>query len=162
MGRKLTAIWVCCIVLFFSGTALVAQTITGSVCGTITDASGAVVGGANVTATNTATGVATQTISNTSGLYNFQFLTLGNYTITVTAPNFDPATIGPFSLQIDQIAKIDAKLSVGKSSTTVEVASDAGAILNTENATLGTSISANSLQSMPLPGQNALYATMFV
>jgi hypothetical protein len=154
--------WVCCIALLFCGLTAVAQTITGSIRGTVTDPSGAVVAGANVTATNVATGVATQTVSDRSGLYNFQFLTLGNYTITATASGFNTTSIGPFSLQIDQIAKVDAKLSVGTASSTVKVAAGAGAILNTENATLGTSISANQLQTMPLPGQNVLYATLFV
>ena len=59
---------------------VVAQTITGSIRGTVTDPSGAVVAGANVTATNVATGVAKQTVTNSDGLYNFQFLNLGNYT----------------------------------------------------------------------------------
>ena len=61
----------------------VAQTVTGSIRGTVTDASGAVVAGANVTATNVATGVAKQTVTNSCGLYNFQFLNLGDYTIAV-------------------------------------------------------------------------------
>lgn len=162
MSRKQVVAWVCSIVLLFGGLSAVAQTITGSIRGTVTDASGAVVPGADVTATNVATNVATHATTNGSGLYNFQFLTLGDYTITATATGFNSASMGPFHLQIDQIAQINPKLSVGAAATTVKVAADAGAILNTENATLGTSISANSLQSMPLPGQNALYATMFV
>ena len=162
MTRKIAVLWLCCIILFLSGAAAVAQTITASIRGTVTDPSGAVVAGANVTATNVATGVASNTVSDKSGLYNFQFLTLGNYTITASASGFNTTSIGPFHLQIDQIAKVDAKLAVGTAATTVKVAAGAGAILNTENATLGTSISSNQLQNMPLPGLNALYATMFV
>jgi hypothetical protein len=139
-----------------------AQTITGSVRGTVTDPSGAVVAGAKVIATNVDTGVATKTVSDASGVYDIQFLNLGNYTVTITAPGFDTSSIGPFRLQIDQIAKIDAKLQVGVAATTINVAASAGAVLNTEDATLGTSLSAHALESMPLPGQNVLYATMFV
>jgi hypothetical protein len=162
MKKNLMAMWLCCIVLFLSGAAAVAQTVTASIRGTVTDPSGAVVAGANVTATNVATGVASNTVTNNSGLYNFQFLILGNYTITVSSSGFNTTSIGPFHLQIDQIAKIDAKLAVGTAATTVNVAAGAGSILNAENATLGTSISSNQLQNMPLPGLNALYATMFV
>ncbi len=162
MRKNLLTMWLCCAVLFLSGTTAFAQTITGSVRGTVTDPSGAVLAGANVTATNVATGVASNTVSNASGLYNFQFLTLGDYTITASATGFNTTSVGPFHLQIDQIAKIDAQLTVGTTSTTVKVAAGAGSILNTENATLGTSISSNQLQSMPLPGLNVLYATMFV
>jgi hypothetical protein len=140
----------------------VAQTITGSIRGTVTDPSGAVVAGANVTATNVATNVATQTVTNSDGLYNFQFLNLGDYTISASSSGFSTATIGPFRLQIDQIAKINVKLQVGAAATTVNVAAGAGALLNTENATLGTTISSNTLQNMPLNGLNANFATMFV
>jgi hypothetical protein len=160
MKRYLVAIF--CIFLLLSGAVAVAQTITGSVRGTVTDPSGAVVAGAKVTALNVDTGVATKTVSDASGVYDFQFLNLGNYTVSVTAAGFDTSTIGPFRLQIDQIAKIDAKLQLGKASTTIDVAASAGAILNTEDATLGTSLSAHALETMPLPGQNVLYATLFV
>ncbi len=162
MRKNLIAMWLCCLVLFFSGAAAVAQTITASIRGTVTDPSGAVVAGADVTATNVATNVASHTTSNKSGLYNFQFLTLGNYTVTATATGFNSTSVGPIHLQIDQIATVNPQLSVGTASTTVNVAAGAGAILNTENATLGTSISANQLQNMPLPGLNVLYASMFV
>jgi hypothetical protein len=162
MRKYFTAIWIGCIVLLLSGATLVAQTITGSVRGTVTDSSGAVISGASVTVTNVATGVATHTVTNASGLYNFQFLTLGDYTVTASAAGFNASTTSPFHLQIDQIAKVDVKLAVGSASTTVKVAAGVGSILNTENATLGTSISANQLQSMPLPGQNVLYSSMFV
>jgi hypothetical protein len=162
MKKILAAMWLCSIVLFLSCTTTFAQTTTASVRGTVTDASGAVVAGANVTVTNVGTGVATNTVTNSSGLYNVQFLILGDYTVTAAASGFNTETVGPFRLQIDQIAKIDAKLSVGTAATIVKVASSAGAILNTENATLGTSISAHALETMPLPGQNVLFAAMFV
>ncbi|MGC1781974.1 MAG: carboxypeptidase-like regulatory domain-containing protein, partial [Acidobacteriaceae bacterium] len=163
MKRNRVLAWFCCIgLLFFCTSIAVAQTITGSIRGTVTDPSGAVVAGANVTATNVATGVTSQTVTNHDGLYNFQFLNLGNYTISASASGFTTSSTSPFRLQIDQIANIDVKLTVGSASTTVKVASSAGAILNTENATLGTSISAHALETMPLPGQNPLYATMFV
>jgi hypothetical protein len=162
MSRKWTVTWLCFVILFLSGAVAMAQTITGSVRGTVTDPSGAVVAGAKVIATNVDTGVATKTVSDASGVYDIQFLNLGNYTVTITAPGFDTSSIGPFRLQIDQIAKIDAKLQVGVAATTINVAASAGAVLNTEDATLGTSLSAHALESMPLPGQNVLYATMFV
>jgi hypothetical protein len=56
-------------------------------------------------------------------LYNVGFLVLGNYTVTATAPGFETASVGPFIVQIDQIVTADAKLQVGKASTTVNVVS---------------------------------------
>ncbi len=152
----------CCLLLLSTCSVIGAQTITGSVRGTVTDPSGAVVPGAEITATNTATGVATHTTADRSGLYNIQFLPIGRYTIEATSKGFSTTSIAPFRLQIDQIAKIDVTLQVGKAATTVSVAASTAPILNTENATLGTTISSNTLQNIPLNGQNVNFATMFV
>jgi hypothetical protein len=144
------------------GGVAVAQTITGSVRGLVTDPSGAVVVGASIDAANVATGVTTHTTTDRAGLYNIQFLIIGSYTVTVRAGGFSTTTAGPFVLEIDQIAKVDLKLEVGRAATTVAVMSNAAPLLNTENATLGTSISANTLESMPLDGLNVYYAANFV
>jgi hypothetical protein len=152
-----------CMVLLLSGAVAVAQTITGSVRGTVTDPSGAVVAGAKVAVTNNATGVVTRTATDKSGLYNVGFLVLGNnYTVTITAPGFDTATVGPFIIQIDQIVTADAKMQLGKASTTVNVVGDQALLLNTENSTVSTSISATELENMPIDGLNIQEATLFV
>ena len=140
----------------------VAQTITGTVRGTITDPSGAVIAGINVTAANVATNVKTGTVTNQEGIYNIQFLPIGSYTVTVTGSGFETASIGPFALEIDQIAKIDAKLQVGNASTTVNVSSDVSPILQTQDATLESTISGNTLATLPLNGLNFQFATLFV
>ena len=162
--KKLAMIGLCCAALFSSwtGVSVLAQTITGSVRGIITDPSGAVVVGASIDAVNVATGVTHHTTSDRAGLYDIQFLTIGSYTVTAKASGFSTTTAGPFVLQIDQIAKVDLALQVGRAATTVAVMSDAAPLLNAENATLGTSISANTLESMPLDGLNVYYAANFV
>jgi hypothetical protein len=139
-----------------------AQTVTGSIRGLVTDPSGAVVSGTAITATNVNTGVKTTTTTDKAGNYNIQTLSIGSYTVTAARQGFKMTSVGPISLEIDQIAKIDMKLQVGEVSSTVEVASEAGAILQTEDASLGTTITANTLESMPLPGQNFSAATVFV
>src|ERR1700739_2151899 len=78
-----------------------AQTVTGTIRGTITDPSGAIVSGATVTATNTASAVATATKTNGTGEYSIRFLQIGQYKITVFAPGFETAKYGPFALEID-------------------------------------------------------------
>jgi hypothetical protein len=148
---------------FFAITAIAAaQTITGSVRGTVTDASGAVVAGVNVTATDAATGVTTSTVTNRAGQYNIQFLPIGSYTITMSSAGFETASIGPFTLEIDQIAKIDTKLRVGSASTTVNVSSETSPLLQTQDATLGTTISGNTMLNLPNNGLNFQFATLFV
>jgi hypothetical protein len=139
-----------------------AQTVTGSIRGMVADSSGAVIAGAKVIATNTNTGVATATTTDRSGTYDLQSLPIGSYTVTVTNPGFSVSSVGPITLEIDQIAKIDVKLQVGAVSTTLDVAADSGSVLQTEDASLGTTITANSIESLPLSGQNISSATMFV
>jgi hypothetical protein len=145
----------------FSGPVL-AQTVTGSIRGTVTDPSGAVVPGTKITATNAASGVATTTTTDRSGSYNLQSLPIGTYVVSAEKPGFKITADRPFTLEIDQIAKINMKLEIGDVTTTVEVAPDSGSILQTEDASLGTTITSNTLQSMPLPGQNFSAATVFV
>ena len=139
-----------------------AQTITGSIRGSITDPSDAAVAKTVVIATNTATGVKSSTTSDGSGLYNFQFLPIGSYTITATAAGFETAQVGPLTLEIDQIAQVNIKLQVGSVSTTVSVSADTAAILQTQNSTLGTTVSTNTIENLPLSGLNFQVAGVFV
>jgi len=144
------------------GMAAWAQTVTGSIRGTIVDQSGAVVPDAKVIAREVNTGVVTTTTTDRSGTYNFQSLRIGTYVVSGSKAGFSITKNRPFSLEIDQIAKIDIKLQVGEVTATVDVAADSGSILQTEDASLGTTITSNTLESMPLPGQNFSAATVFV
>ena len=107
MIRKAKIVWLGYIglALLLSATAAMSQTITGSVLGTVTDPSGAVIAGANVAITNVGTGIIGHSVSDKNGLYSFEFLVIGDYTVTATAPGFETASIGPFHVQIDQIAE---------------------------------------------------------
>ena len=161
-STPLSRIALCLALLLTFAASAIAQTVTGSIRGTVTDPTGAVVQAAKVTATNSNTGVATVTTTDRSGAYNIQSVPIGSYVVTATLPGFSVTSIGPFALEIDQIAKIDLKLQVGEVTTTVEIAPGSGAILQTEDASLGTTITSNTLESMPLPGQNFSAATVFV
>jgi hypothetical protein len=143
-------------------TATWAQTVTGSIRGSVMDQTGASVPRAEVSARNVNTGVVTTTVTDHSGAYNIQTLSIGTYVVSVKKAGFNTTADRPFSLEIDQIARIDLKLQVGEVTTTIDVAADSGSILQTEDASLGTTITSNTLESMPLPGQNFSAATVFV
>jgi Carboxypeptidase regulatory-like domain/TonB dependent receptor len=130
-----------------------AQTITGAVTGTVTDASGAAVSGAKVTAINTATGVTAPTETNSSGVYTLRFLPIGQYKITVEATGFDTSTAGPFALEVAQEARVDVKLVIGQVSQNV-VVSATSSILNTENPTTGETITSETATEIPLQARN--------
>ena len=138
-----------------------AQTITGSVTGTIVDASGAVVNGATVTAANLQTGVSVSTKTNVSGVYTLKFLPIGQYTVAVTASGFETSTTAPFALEVDQEARVDVKLTVGSVSANV-VVTTAAPILNTENATTGDTITAETSTEIPLQARNFSSLTSLV
>jgi hypothetical protein len=138
-----------------------AQTVTGTIRGTITDPSGAIVSGATVTATNTASGVATVTKTNGAGEYSIRFLQIGQYKIAVVASGFTTASYGPFALEIDQTAKVDIPLRIGTATTNVNVTDQMQPMLNTENATLGETFTENTIQSVPLNGRDFSQLTVY-
>src|SRR6185312_2324779 len=159
--RRFIAILSVAGMLLFAAAVTRAQTVTGSIGGTVTDASGAVVPNATVTARNIATGVQATTRSNQSGKYNFQFLPIGSYSIICNAQGFAKATAGPLTLEIDQIAKVDLMLQVGSAETTVKVSSE-GAVLQTQSSSLATTVTANTIENLPLSGNNFQVAGVFV
>ena len=148
-------------VLALAAAAGGAQTITGAITGTVTDASGAVVSGAKVTATNTATGVVTPTVTNASGSYTLNFLQIGSYKVTVEATGFTQQSTSGFTLEVSQQARIDVTLNVGGESQVVTV-TDAAPILNAENPTTGDTITAAQATELPLQARNFSSLTTLV
>ena len=137
-----------------------AQTVTGSVTGTVTDTTGAVIPKAQVTVTNTATGVSTAATTNDSGTYNVRFLPIGPYTVNLSAPGFQTQSIPAFALEINQTAKVDGKLNAGGDSTQVDV-STVAPILDTQDSSLGIAMSTNEIANLPLNGRNFSSVTLF-
>lgn len=141
------------------GSMAFAQTVTGSVTGTVTDTTGAIISGAKVAVVNVATGVTNNSATNQAGIYYIQYLRIGSYKITFSAPGFSAQVVGPFTLEIDQVAKIDAKLKVGSTSEVVTVSGGMAPILNADNATIASTITANTIENIPLNGQNFMIMT---
>ena len=124
--------------------------VTGGIAGTVTDPSGAVVPGANVTLKSSSTGE-TQTTSTTStGLYNFPLLKPGSYTVSVSQTGFH-AVSETIDVPLGQIATVNIKLAVGNTSETIEV-SGAAPLLQTEDANISTTFNEAQIGSLPTPG----------
>src|SRR5258708_5867098 len=94
--------------------AVSAQTITASITGTVSDPTGAVVPNAKVTATNVGTNLSYPASTNDSGVYNMSFLPVGQYNLTAEAAGFKKTVLGPFTLEVNQIARLDVALQVGE------------------------------------------------
>jgi hypothetical protein len=148
-------------VALFCTQTLLAQTVTGTITGVVTDPSGALVGGASVVAHNTDTGVDSSVTTNSAGLYRVQFLPIGRYEVTVDAKGFNKETIPAFQLEVLQTVTFNVKLSLGTSSEVVNV-SEASPILNTNDATLSGTFTTNTIQNFPLNGLDFSALTLYV
>ena len=125
------------LVCALAGWAL-AQTL-GEITGEVQDQSGALVPGASITVTNTATNGSRTTTANSAGLYSFPGLTPGTYQLKATAPGFQTAVTNNIELQVQQTARVDFALKLGNAAETVQVEANA-TMLTTDNATVGTVI----------------------
>jgi len=138
-----------------------AQTVTGTITGEVTDQTGAVVPGAQVVALDLDTGVNSPATTNSVGLYRIDFLPIGHYQVKVQASGFDTETLPAFSLESQQTASFNVKLRVGSSATTVDV-SAATPILNTNDAAVESTFTANTIQNFPLNGLDFSALTLYV
>src|SRR5438105_11466074 len=134
---------------------LSAQEATGRIVGVVYDQSGAVVPGAHVVATNTATHVQRGAVSDASGAYQILSLPVGSYTISVDQKGFTPVTTKPETLDINQSLKMDIKLPVGSATEVVTVETNATTV-ETLSPTIGATISSSAVQDLPLNGRNVL------
>jgi carboxypeptidase family protein/TonB-dependent receptor-like protein len=132
-----------------------AQTANSRISGTVTDASGAVVAGAKVTAKNEATGVTYTQATTGAGLYAFPSLPVGNYRITVEMSGFKTANRMGAILQVDTPLVVDVTLEVGQASEVVNV-EGAFEKLQTGNATIGNVVEQKAIENLPLNGRNPL------
>ena len=133
--------------------AAYAQYDNGSAVGTIHDASGAAIPNATVTITNNATSISTETKSNSTGDYEVPTLKIGVYTITATAPGFSDAIAQKVAVSVGGRTRIDLALSVGSTSTTVEV-SDVTLQIETESSERGQTITNYQSVALPLVSRN--------
>ncbi|HXZ31764.1 MAG TPA: TonB-dependent receptor [Terriglobales bacterium] len=131
------------------------QEATGRIVGTITDPTGAVIPGVQITVTNTATQVSRTANTNQDGYFQVLALPIGNYTIVAEHEGFRTVVIGQYKLLINQVLRVDIQLRVGATAQTVEVGAQASTV-ETVNSTLGQSVTGRTLANMPLNGRDTL------
>ncbi|MBK5291872.1 MAG: TonB-dependent receptor [Acidobacteriia bacterium] len=129
------------------------QAVTATVVGNVSDPSGAIVPKAKVTIRNQLTNQARTTETDQTGKYEFSFLAIGSYGLTVEATGFQTSQVSAFQLSVDQVARLDVRLTIGQTTEALQV--DAEAILmQTENATVGTVIDSKRVVELPLNGRS--------
>lgn len=136
-----------------------AQQVTAAITGQVTDPTGAPILGAKVTATDLKRGTEYPTTSNADGYYRLPQVAVGKYTIKVESPGFQAATQSNFTLEMNQVAKLDFQLQVGNVSQSIEVTS-AAPILQTESTQLGQVIDSRTNTTLPLATRNYVQLTL--
>jgi len=156
------ALALCCLtlaLLICGANVALAQEVTATISGTITDQSGAAISGATVTATSVERGQKYTATTNDTGLYRIPQLPVGNYDLRVEKTGFQTALMPAFTLVLNQVARIDVEMKVGQVSQTVEV-TGAAPILKTETTQVDTIIDAQTNDALPLATRNYVELTL--
>jgi hypothetical protein len=143
----------------FSHPAL-AQNDVGSIVGFVTDQSGAVVPSATVVVTNEGTGEKRTVTTDASGHYAIPNLVPTSYTLTIESKGFEKFSSGHNTLASNSTIAIDAKLTVGEATQTVEV-TDTAAFLQTQSAAVQSEVTGEQVQKQELNGRNPIYMAQF-
>lgn len=133
----------------FSARAAAQTALSGTVLGTVTDASGAAIPGAQLDLKNAGTNLVLHQGSGAQGDYTFSSVAPGNYTLTVTAPGFQRRQITGLAVQVNKSLTVNAHMVVGQQTQTVEVTADSQAELQTVDATVGNVVSEASIDKLP-------------
>ena len=131
-----------------------AQTSRGTVTGTVTDQNGAVVVGATVTITNTATNQTRTTTTNEAGLYRFDAVDLGVYDIAISATGFKPVSIRAVQVQANRATTFDVQLEVGTTAVVVDVSASTGELLQRSDSVRGGNFTPRQVTSLPTASLN--------
>ncbi len=135
------------------------QEVTANIVGTVTDPSGAPIKGATVVAMDVDRGTEFKDETNDAGTYNLLRLPVGSYIVKVTSQGFQSVEHAPFTLVLNQTARVDVQMRMGSVSATVEVISSTP-LLQTETTEVSTIIDANTNVSLPLASRNYLQLTL--
>ncbi len=131
-----------------------AQNITGSISGVVRDPTGGVVPGATVRATNRGTSAVFRAVANAEGQYAIRTIPIGVYDLWVEAAGFKKFETTGVRVQVDEVARVDAELSVGATGESVTVVGEVVTV-DTESATLKNVVDQRRIEELPLNGRNA-------
>ena len=132
---------------------LAAQTPTATITGIVKDSSGAAIPDGRVSVRNTGTNITHDTLTSKNGEYTVPLLPVGQYDVSVEAPGFKKELQSGMTLQVDQVARLDFTLMVGRATEVVEVISQAPLMTQTDSAEVGQVVDNSKVVEMPLNGR---------
>jgi hypothetical protein len=135
--------------LFAASSHLYGQQSAGSITGSVVDPAGAPIANATVTASDINRGTTWVTKTDSSGIYVFPQITVGNIQVKVEAEGFSTEVRSAFALDLNQVARVDIRMSMGKVNETISV-SAAPPLLQTVSTEVGTQLDAKATANLPL------------
>src|SRR5580700_4177314 len=135
-------------------TALVAQTFRGTILGTVTDASGAVVSGASVKVHNVNTGQDRSTQTSADGSYTVSELQIGTYTVTISQSGFQTSVTNTVAVDVGVERRVDVALKPGEVTVQVQVSGESLPQVETTTNDLGGVITAQTVENLPVNGRD--------
>lgn len=156
-----SARWLCLVLFLVVAVPAWCQIDTGTITGTVTDQSGAVVPNAKVSLTNEGTDLTVTMTTNANGSYTFSPVKIGTYTISVEATGFEKVIHPHLTVSINQSLKDDITLRPGSVTQTIEVTAAAPA-LQTQDASVGQVVNQQSINNLPLNGRNFTFLAQVV
>lgn len=161
MRTRSVRILTCILILLFLVSAAVAQKFTGTIRGTVTDPTGAVVSGATVNVVDQNTGLKRTMKAGQTGDFDFQGLPIGTYRIEGKADGFKEIVQTGLALHVNDIAVINLKLQVGSTNETVSVEASPVAV-ETQSGSVSSLVQAEQVRELPLNGRNFVQLTQLV
>ncbi len=142
------------VIVFALTLPIFGQTFRGTILGTVTDSSGAVVSGAKITAKNDETGLERSTETAADGSYAIPELPIGTYTVTVTQAGFQTFVTRSVPVDVAGERRVDAQLSTGAVRETVEVSGEALPQVETTSNELGGVLTSKTVENLPVNGRD--------
>jgi len=142
------------VLVLLAAVSLSAQSFRGTILGTATDASGAVLAGATVTVKNLGTDLERTTETSADGSYALPELPIGTYTVTVTLNGFQTFVAKGVTVDVASERRVDPKMKPGEVSTKVEVSGELLPQVETTSAELGGTLTANTIEALPVNGRD--------
>ena len=153
--RMISFLVVLCCLILLSGGSLRAQSIYGTITGTVYDPSGAVVANATVILKNVASGDVRKGATNSDGYYSFSSVPTGSYSITVEAAGFEKTVTEGIELSGAASLNFPIRLTIGASTTEVKVEGVADQIIATDSGEKSITLTEKQLQDFSIVGRNA-------
>src|SRR3989442_2378113 len=151
--RKLLLATVTCL---FLSTHTFAQPGNGKLGRTVEDATGALIPGVSIMATNTGTGIVNAALTNDAGAYQFASLQTGTYTVTAELPGFQTQTRNGVALGVSQQVRLNFTLQVGTVAQSVDVSVAADTLIATSSSSVGNVLPEYKVRDLPLGGRNVM------